>query len=86
LVEGIACGIPVYFRNGPLAYTSAAKSHVTVGIARGIEVNDPSWHVQATGNSPIRKAIVNLKDGLDEAVLREWLPQATALDESGHDE
>lgn len=82
VVEGIAWGVPFWFRKGPLCYTSAAKNHVTVGIARGIEVQDASGLLTGTGKSPIRKAVVKLKDGLPEA-FHDWLAQAIALDEAG---
>ncbi|MGB0652978.1 MAG: DUF1801 domain-containing protein [Thermoplasmatota archaeon] len=82
VVEGIAWGVPFYFRKGPLCYTSAAKTHVTVGMARGMEIDDVSGLLQGTGKSPIRKATVKLRDGLPDA-FADWLEQALALDEEG---
>ena len=82
VVEGIAWGVPFYFRKGPLCYTSAAKGHVTVGMARGIEIDDPSGKLSGTGKSPIAKATVKFKDGLP-AEFADWLQQAIDLDEQG---
>ncbi len=83
VVEGIAWGVPFWFRNGPLCYTSAAKHHVTLGIARGLEVHDKHGRLTGTGKSPIRKTIVKLREEFPEAAFRDWLAQATVLDEAG---
>ena len=61
VVEGIAWGVPFWFRKGPLCYTSAAKAHVTVGMASGAEIDDPNGRLTGTGKSPIRKAVVKVK-------------------------
>ncbi len=84
VMEGIAWGVPFWFRKGPLCYTSAAKTHVTVGIARGIEIKDPSGLLTGTGKSPIRKAIIKRKDTFPEAAFRDWIAQAIQLDEAGY--
>lgn len=84
VMEGIAWGVPFWFRKGPLCYTSAAKTHVTAGIARGIEIKDPSGLLTGTGKSPIRKAIIKRKDIFPEAAFRAWMAQATELDEAGY--
>ncbi len=83
VVEGIAWGVPSYFRRGPYIYTSAAKTHVTLGFFRGIEINDPTGQLTGTGKSPVAKAVIKLKEGLDEAAFRGWLTQANELDEIG---
>ncbi len=80
VVEGIAWGVPFYFRHGPLCYTSAARRHVTVGFARGMEIDDPTGQLRGTGKSPIAKAVV--KKDLP-AEFEDWLQQAFALDEVG---
>ncbi len=83
VVEGIAWGVPCYFRHGPLCYTSAAKTHVTVGLFRGIEIDDPTGALTGTGKSPVAKAVVKPQAGLDEAAFRQWLAQAIQLDDAG---
>ena len=83
VVECIAWGVPFWFRNGPLCYASAAKTHVTLGIARGIEVDDRHGLLTGTGKSPIRKAVVKLQDPFPTAAVADWLQQALALDEAG---
>ena len=82
VVEGIAWGVPFYFRKGPLCYTSAAQRHVTVGMARGMEIDDPSGQLSGTGKSPIAKVVV--KKELP-AEFADWLAQALSLDEAGED-
>lgn len=84
VIEGIAWGVPFWFRKGPLCYTSAAKTHVTVGIARGLEIEDASGLLTGTGKSPIRKTIVKRKDTFPEAAFRDWIAQAIRLDEAGY--
>ncbi len=86
VVECIAWGIPFWFRKGPLVYASAAKSHVTLGIARGVEVQDRFGLLQGTGKSPIRKAVVKLGKPFPEDAVRDWVEQAVVLDEAGEDE
>ncbi len=83
VVECIAWGIPFWFRKGPLCYASAAKAHVTFGVARGVEVQDASGLLKGTGKSPIRKAVLKLGRDLPEDAMRDWLQQALALDEAG---
>ncbi len=83
VVECLAWGIPFWFRKGPLAYASAAKAHVTVGIARGVEVQDRFGRLTGTGKSPIRKATVKLTEPFPEEAVRDWIAQALQLDEAG---
>ncbi len=85
VVECLAWGIPFWFRKGPLAYASAAKAHVTVGIARGVEVQDRFGLLAGTGKSPIRKAVVKLARPFPEDAVRDWVAQAIELDEAGED-
>lgn len=79
--EGIAWGVPCYFRRGPLAYTSAAKAHVTLGWFRGAEIDDP--RVTGTGRSPIGKVVLKLAADFPDAAFDGWLRQAIALDDAG---
>ncbi len=83
VVEGIAWGIPFWFRRGPLCYASAAKAHVTLGMARGLEIQDRHGLLTGTGKSPIRKAVIKRKDAFPEEAFRDWLRQAVALDDAG---
>ncbi len=83
VVEGIAWGIPCYFRKGPYCYTSSAQRHITFGLFRGIEIHDPSGLLSGTGKSPVAKCVIKLKDGVPEEALRAWLEQAVMLDERG---
>ncbi len=85
VVECLAWGVPFWFRKGPLCYASAAKAHVTLGIARGIEVDDPTGQLKGTGKSPICKATVRLTKPFPEGDARNWLEQAIRLDELGED-
>lgn len=78
VLEFIAWGIPCYWADGPLCYTSAAKTHVTVGIFRGIEIQDASGLLVGTGKSPIRKATVKLNQELPGA-FADWIAQAKSL-------
>lgn len=77
VVEGIAWGVPCYFRNGPLAYTSAARAHVTLGFFRGYELG-----LEGTGKSPVGKIVVKKGSaapyGFDDLVTA-----ATRLDDEG---
>lgn len=83
VVECITWGIPFWFRRGPLCYASAAQKHVTIGIARGMEVEDPTGLLTGTGKSPLRKAVVKLEAPFPEEAVRDWLEQAIGLDEVG---
>ncbi len=85
VVEGIAWGVPFWFRRGPLCYASAAKAHVTIGIARGVEVHDDTGMLTGTGKSPIRKAVVKLKQPFPTQAVAGWLEQALQLDAAGYD-
>ncbi len=86
VVECIAWGIPFWFRRGPLCYASAAKTHVTLGIARGVEINDTTGLLRGTGKSPLRKTILTLHQSFPEAAARDWLTQALQLDERDEEE
>jgi hypothetical protein len=80
VLEGMKWAVPFFFGKGPLCYISPAQRHVTFGLARGMEIDDPSGVLTGTGRSPIRKA--TLRPGHDEALVRDWLGQAVALDPS----
>ncbi len=82
IVEGIAWGVPCYFRNGPFCYTSAAKTHVTLGWFRGIEINDPTGRLTGTGKSPVAKTTIKVGEGLPDGIDA-WFEQALRLDEEG---
>ena len=82
VVECLAWGVPFWFRRGPLAYASAAKAHVTLGLARGVELDDRFGLLSGTGKSPIRKAVVKLNAPFPEAAVRDWLEQAIQLDDA----
>jgi len=82
-VEGIAYGVPFWFARDPLCYASAAKNHITLGMARGMEIEDRFGLLTGTGKSPIRKCVVKLKTGLNPVALREWLRLAVKLPEDG---
>lgn len=83
VVECIAWDIPFWFRRGPLCYASAAKTHVTLGIAHGVEVRDRYGLLTGTGKSPVRKAVVGLDEPFPTAAVVDWLAQAVELDERG---
>lgn len=74
--EFIAWGIPCYWRDGPVCYTSPAKKHVTLGFFHGIEIGDG---LAGTGKSPIGK--FTLKNGapFPEARFKKWLERAYEL-------
>lgn len=77
---GIKWAVPFYFSDaGPLAYVSAAKRHVTFGVARGAELKDSTGLLQSTGRSPIAKATFPVAQDIPESVVRRWIRDALAL-------
>lgn len=78
---GIKWSVPFYARRGPVCYVSAAKRHVTFGLAQGARVHDATGILTGTGRSPIRKAILRVDEEMPEAALRAWLRAAAKADE-----
>lgn len=79
VVEGIAWGVPCWFRHGPLGYASAAKNHVTLGFFRGIEIGNG---LAGTGKSPVAKYVWKLGADAPEQ-FDAWVAKAMALDGEG---
>jgi hypothetical protein len=77
---GVKWAVPFYFTLvGPLCYVSPARHHVTFGVARGMEVEDPTGMLTGTGRSPIRKAILKANVVFPEDAIRGWLRAANSL-------
>lgn len=81
VVECLAWGVPYWFRRGPLCYASAAREHVTLGIARGVEVRDRFGLLSGSGKSSVRSFAVGLDEPFPTAAVMEWLTQVVGLDE-----
>lgn len=93
VTEGIAWGVPFWFIDrakagfsqeegpwGPLAYVSAAKTHITIGIAKGVEVQDRFGLLTGTGKSPIRKCVWKHGTAFPEEAVRDWVGQGVELE------
>lgn len=73
--EFIAWGVPCYWRDGPICYTSPAKKHVTLGFFHGLEIGDG---LVGTGKSPIGKFTQKLGAPLPPQ-FDAWLAKAYEL-------
>lgn len=93
VTEGIAWGVPFWFIDrakagfnqedgpwGPLCYVSAAKTHVTVGIAKGVEVQDRFGLLTGTRKSPIRKCVVRKSMDFPLEAVKDWVEQGVQLE------
>lgn len=94
VTEGIAWGVPFWFMDrekagfsqqegpwAPFCYVSCAKAHVTVGIAKGIEVQDRFNLLTGTGKSPIRKLTLKKNADFPEEPIRDYLLQMVQLEQ-----
>ncbi len=77
VVEGIAWGVPCWFKQGPLGYASAAQKHVTLGFFRGMEIG---MGLKGTGKSPVAKHVWKVGAKTPE-LLDGWVEKALELDE-----
>ncbi|MFD0903474.1 DUF1801 domain-containing protein [Actinomadura sediminis] len=77
--ECLTYGSPAWRGAKILAVISPSKTHLTFAFERGAEFDDPHGLLQGVGK---RTRHVKIKPGADlnEAALRDYIAQATALD------
>jgi hypothetical protein len=77
--ESISYGIPMWKANGPVAWITPSRTHVSLGFRHGVYFGDAHGLLRGTGKHARHVRLKRLAD-LNEAALRDYLAQAVEWD------